>query len=417
MTELFLYNRDNGIFKQILRESKEIEGRYHVSPNYGHDLNTNNLDTFFKDTAYGMMDVEQKYPLCVCMTPVSRFTKINGQKWEVFFFHLFFLTRAFHDGANNIKKIDRDTNTSRQNTYDDWSEMKQCCSDFLEMLDKVIRKKGGDIPLRAYLNLDYERAQITRLTKFNNDKLNGASLTFMLSMITDSCTLSDYANNALGRITIPNFIYGSGGNGNDNIVNFNGFSFNDITGVFTFDLPSGVEQNTLDGRLLEVGFFNPENPNLNYINSEGTAYSTSPSTSNIINNQYLTPGTVLVKWRIISAVPDYEPITEYTSVELVVDRISNRYFKLCVKDSLVGVQEGQFPITPLNVNGDELAEVSDIDEYITVMNADTANQGAFTVNSYRKFPANGPAEYYELLLEPTAPYQAWQFNRKLEAII
>lgn len=209
----------------------------------------------------------------------------------------------------------------------------------------------------------------------------------------------------------------NGGGSGETIYNYNGYNYNPETGLLTFLLPSGVTQDTLNGRLLEVVFFDAENPQFGYVNAEGNSFSISPSATNTISVQYFTPGVVGIKWRIISGAPTYAPITEYTTIPLTVNRISSRYFKLCIEDTLVGVQEGQFPITPLNVNGDELAEVDNIDEYITVMNADTANQAAFTINSYRQFPANGAAQYYELLLEPTAPYQAWQFNRKLEAII
>lgn len=209
----------------------------------------------------------------------------------------------------------------------------------------------------------------------------------------------------------------NGGGSGETIYNYNGYNYNPATGLLTFLLPSGVTQDTLNGRLLEVVFFDAENPQFGYVNAEGNSFSTSPSTTNTISVQYFTPGVVGIKWRIISGAPSYAPITEYTTIPLTVNRISSRYFKLCIEDSLVGVQQGQFPITPLNVNGVELAEVDNIDEYITVMNADAANQAAFTINSYRQFPANGAAQYYELLLEPTAPYQAWQFNRKLEVII
>jgi len=206
MTELFLYGREDGLFKQVLNQSKVIAGRYHVSPNYGHDLNTNNLETFIKDPKYGLQDVAIKYPLCVCMTPSSRFVKINTIKWEHFSFTLFFLCNANQDGNNQIKKLDKDTNTSAQTVPDDWDAMKQCASDFLDILWNVTLKKSlaNGAPLKSILNIDFDNAVIGRLTLFNNDKLNGASVSFQATMQTNCCAVTDYNNDVLNNITIPN---------------------------------------------------------------------------------------------------------------------------------------------------------------------------------------------------------------------
>jgi hypothetical protein len=210
---------------------------------------------------------------------------------------------------------------------------------------------------------------------------------------------------------------GGENSGGEVVYNFNGYNYNPSTGLLTFSLPSDVEENPDENSLLEVVFFDADDPEFGYVNAEGNSFSTSPSATNTILAQYFTPGVVGIKWRKIAGAPSYAPLTTYTNINLTVSRISSRWFKLCIEDSLVGVNGAQFPITPLNVNGDQLADVADIDEYITVMNADTANQAAFNINTYRQFPANGTAQYYELLLEPTAPYQEWLFNRKLEAII
>lgn len=204
--ELFLYDRDKGLFKEILKQSKMMQGRYHVSPNYGHDLNTNNLESFIKDEAYGLSIPTQKYPLTVCMMPASRFVLLNSQKWEQLFFVIYFLCTAETDGKNQIKKLDKDTNTSGQHTWYDWSDMKQCAADFMEQLKLVIKKKNvGNIPLKSVLNIDFDRANIVRLTKFNNDKLNGVGVTLSAYMFTDACTLKDYDNTALENINIPSF--------------------------------------------------------------------------------------------------------------------------------------------------------------------------------------------------------------------
>jgi len=206
--ELFLYDQDNGLFKAILNKSAIIQGRYHVSPNYGHSLNTANLESFFKDPKSGLTDAGQKYPICVCLTPGSRFTRINDQKWEEFYFNIFFLTRLNHTGTNEIKKLDRDTNTSGQHIWYDWSDMKQCAADFIEILRQVILKRySGDTRLKTVLNIDYERAPITRISKFNNDTLNGVALNITAFLFTDACTLKDYEAAVVDSIDVPSLTF------------------------------------------------------------------------------------------------------------------------------------------------------------------------------------------------------------------
>src|SRR5574340_79137 len=110
MTELFLYDREQGLFKEILKKSTVMKGHYHVSPNFGKDLDTNNLETFIKDPKNGLVDVTEKYPLCVCMTPRSKHVFMNGTKWEQFVFNLYFVCNTYYTSSNQIKSLDRDTN-------------------------------------------------------------------------------------------------------------------------------------------------------------------------------------------------------------------------------------------------------------------------------------------------------------------
>jgi hypothetical protein len=90
MNELFLIDRDRGLFKEILKQSIVMQGRYFVAPHYGHELNTNNLEMYLKDAATGLSDVPQKYPCVVCIAPKSRKVVLNDYPWEEFYFNLFF---------------------------------------------------------------------------------------------------------------------------------------------------------------------------------------------------------------------------------------------------------------------------------------------------------------------------------------
>jgi hypothetical protein len=211
MTELFLYDREKGLFKEILKKSTVIKGHYHVSPNFGKDLDTNNLETFIKDPKNGLTDVPEKYPLCVCMTPVSKEIKINGQDLEQFIFNLYFVTTTFYTSDNKIKSLDKDTNTSAHHIWYDWQDMKTCASNFIKTLKKVVAKRTimledatipYTVPLKTVVNLDGD-VIYKRLTKFNNDRLSGVSLSFAVYMDNSQCTLDDYANVDVKDIIIP----------------------------------------------------------------------------------------------------------------------------------------------------------------------------------------------------------------------
>ena len=202
MNELFLYDRDKGLFKAILKQSSVIKGSYHVSKNGGNDLNANNLETYVKDPKNGLID-DKKYPMCICPTPSSRMVKINDTKWELFTFNLFFLTTS-NMINNQLKSPDKDTNTSKSHPWYDWSDMKQCGVDFLDMLMQVTHtKSSGNQRLGALIKVEFDNSVVKRLTNFSNDQLSGASLSFTVLMFTDTCILKDYTTNALNNIIIP----------------------------------------------------------------------------------------------------------------------------------------------------------------------------------------------------------------------
>lgn len=206
--ELFLYDKEKGLFKEILNKSTVMQGRYHVSTNHGNDLNTSNLETFIKDPANGLIDVAQKYPLVVCMTPRSRYVQFSGGHWEEFIFNLYFVCTTFRTGDNKIKSRDAGTNTSAHHIWYDWQDMKEAAMNFLEVLKLTLRRSievdGVLVPLRTMINEDISGAIFNRLTKFNNDVLTGVSVSFPMYLEAISCETSDYV--AIDDIKLPPLI-------------------------------------------------------------------------------------------------------------------------------------------------------------------------------------------------------------------
>lgn len=200
ISELFLYDRDFGLFKEILNQSSIIQGRYHISPNYGHELNTANLDQYIKDPASGMADIKQMYPCCVCVAPRSRIVNIEGGIQEEYTFNLFFLTET------GRRDLDKDTNKSTRHVWYDWSEMNEVAINFLTVLSKMQRKKTEDGKyLGGYMIVDFSGGVVTRLSKYLNDKVSGVGLTFGVTLIKDICVIDDYPESVLYDIVIPDF--------------------------------------------------------------------------------------------------------------------------------------------------------------------------------------------------------------------
>lgn len=204
ISELFLYDRDTGLFKEILKQSKMIAGNYHVSSNYGRDLNANNLESIIKDYLEGLKDVKVKYPMAVCITPKSTIVLINGQEWEEFTFVMYFLTQCGIEN-NQVKKLDKSTNTSGQHVWYDWNDMKQCGLDFIKTLKNVILKKSlsDGKPLRTILQVSTNGPVFQRVSRVQNDKLNGVIMTFIACMYSDACNPKDYSEDAVSQVSVP----------------------------------------------------------------------------------------------------------------------------------------------------------------------------------------------------------------------
>lgn len=192
INELFVYGRKDSIFKNICAQLDDIQDRYHVSPNYGYDLNTTNLQKFIKDPAYGLQDVSQKYPICVCITPRSTPTKINDFRWELFYFTLFFLERTGYINNNEIRDLDDDSQLSQDENPDSWSRMKMDAMSFLDLLEltlqgNVTTDEYGEIKFKRIFNVDFDKVSIRRISNFGVDKVSGVQLDFSAYLSIAQC--------------------------------------------------------------------------------------------------------------------------------------------------------------------------------------------------------------------------------------
>ncbi len=205
ITELFIYDRDLGLFKQIFAQSSVIQGRYFVAPLGGPDINSSNLGTYISQALKGMAEIGQKYPCAVCLPPRSAIE--TSMSHETFLFTILFLTRAGHTGQNQLKQPNADQQASTHQVWHDWKDMKELAVNFLQMLKKVVREKtfsdnGQNKNLIGIINLVKDSIEIKRITSAGNDGVNGVALNFRMQLSLD-CETPDYAPQAFGNITVP----------------------------------------------------------------------------------------------------------------------------------------------------------------------------------------------------------------------
>lgn len=201
MDELFIYDEKRGLFKEILKQSNVMEGRYHVTVNNGQDLNANNLGTVVADV------VQKKWPMCVCVAPKSVIGTVNGQQREDFYFNLLFLCKSY----NAANGTDQKTRKANHDIPWDWKDMKECAANFITVLDKFLRTRRIDgVPVAALFNIDLENIVVRRLSKFTEDNCSGVWISFKGDYLGDICVVKDYPADAVENIIMPPLIIHEG---------------------------------------------------------------------------------------------------------------------------------------------------------------------------------------------------------------
>lgn len=189
-------------FRNVLAMSKGIQGRFHLCPKFGVEINSDQLNEVLEDTVKPVTG--KKYPLVLMMPPRSqgRFTEMGGE-WEKYRAVLFFLTTTYYDGNNQVKNQNKATGTSMHTVPQDWHDMKRCAINFIKVVDRVQKEKGlikttfrmGGTPG------DHER-MMDPVSFVGADRLSGVRLDFSFSLFT-GCELEDYNESDISSIIIP----------------------------------------------------------------------------------------------------------------------------------------------------------------------------------------------------------------------
>jgi Phage head-tail joining protein len=185
-------------------------------------------------------------------------------------------------------------------------------------------------------------------------------------------------------------------------TNWTGFIYNQATGVATFTGATGSDY------LTQIAFEDVDT-GFTYVNGFNEAFSISAISGSTARFEYLTPGDVKVKWRLVSS-SGFSPLTDWAEYTLTVTRIPRRRFVLYDFDSNTQFTSALFPAKPIDVGGAELTSVSNMADFITTMNADATNQAAIELISYVE------TSRIDVEIDPVSPYQDYNgWNRILKA--
>jgi hypothetical protein len=191
--ELFIYD----LFRNILKASTVMEGRFHVLKGNGIDANSSNFGDIVKDELDGLK-LTKKYPVAI-LQPVTEFQTIDDRGWSAYRLHMYFLTLDKRTSDGDIKGVDVITNTSEHTMLQDWKDMREVAGNFRKKLREVL--KACTVLQETGKSVD----TYSRLSYKGNARLNGVYLTFELRLWDGyNCNpLADYPSDT--EIVIPTY--------------------------------------------------------------------------------------------------------------------------------------------------------------------------------------------------------------------
>lgn len=183
------------MFKTVLGKSKAIQGRFHVCPKFGIELNTDTLGEILVDVFKGAVNTGPKYPLALMMPP-SQSGDFDQPGWNRYRVTMFFFKQTGIDSLNKTQNPNSTTGTSMHTIPQDWQDMERVAKNFVKVLNEVLRK--GRVKT---VNVDRNPMNISPVSLISNDRASGVKLDFFLN-ISDGCLLEDYTQEDVDGLEI-----------------------------------------------------------------------------------------------------------------------------------------------------------------------------------------------------------------------
>lgn len=192
------------LFSAIFAQSKVINGRFHICPFWGQELNKGNIDEIIS-YVQPYLSTNQKYPVALLM-PIKETGNFQYQDdtstanaYSLLECTMVFVTNAYVTGQNQPSSPAPGTNQPTHTIPDTWHDMARVAKNFLEVLYNGIEAQGLQTTL--FISEKYQQ-QLLEVTAKANDKVTGQMLRFYLQ-IFGGCTLEDYNDDYLTAIQWP----------------------------------------------------------------------------------------------------------------------------------------------------------------------------------------------------------------------
>lgn len=186
------------LFKAILQQSLQIQGRLYLLARKGQELNTDEFERVLSEAG-----PDVKFPAAVIMAPRSSGVFTSSDEWEEYQFTLFFLNTTYYTPDNQVSQLIADTQTSGRPVVDEWEAMKQAAVDFIKVLRLV--QRGNNATSTILLNNAFrlgnaEKVYIDPVSFTGSHRLSGVRVSFKASLYT-SCGVADYTTG--GLVVLP----------------------------------------------------------------------------------------------------------------------------------------------------------------------------------------------------------------------
>jgi SPP1 family predicted phage head-tail adaptor len=166
------------------------------------------------------------------------------------------------------------------------------------------------------------------------------------------------------------------------IDNWTDFSWTNETGRFYF---TGADE--VPNTLTVLEFYNPADHSQYYINGEGHSFSIGAFEGREVFAEYLTVGYVFIRWRRVSAAPDYTPLTDWDSTTLQVSNLSARWYRIwwLNNGSVYDIYPGFTNYELYSIYGNYIGAVNNIDELVSTWN-NSPDNALFLITDYKAEP-------------------------------
>jgi hypothetical protein len=189
-------------FRNVLSKSKGIEGRFHLCPKHGLEINNDQLGEVLKDEVAPLYG--GRYPVVIMMPPRSQGCYTNpAGNWEKYRCVLFFLKTTYYNSSNQVQTPNPSTGTSMHTVPHDWHDMKRCAISFLQVIEMVQKDKQlANSLFRIGGGRQDDERMIDPVSFVGADRLSGVRLDFSFSLFV-GCNLEDYNLADINSIIVP----------------------------------------------------------------------------------------------------------------------------------------------------------------------------------------------------------------------